>query len=92
MGRRWAFSARKRIAAIWPEDVEPRVNPQKNEVKVVRRSRRSKGMFRRGAVEGGFEGRDVGAGGLNSEFGGIVGAIVGVEAAIAGCMREWMMV
>lgn len=54
MGRRCAFSARKRREARRPVLRDPRVNPDVKDSAVVSRRRRSKGMPRRGAVEGGF--------------------------------------
>lgn len=62
MGRRWAFSARKRRAARRPAEVLPRVKPQRPERVVVKRRRRSKGMPRRGALVGAWEGFGVGEG------------------------------
>jgi hypothetical protein len=52
MGRRCAFSARKRRDARRPADVLPSVKPQRPERKVVRSRRRSKGMPRRGELVG----------------------------------------
>lgn len=57
MGRRCAFSARKRREARRPAEVLPRVKPQRPESMVVRRRRRSKGMPRRGEFVGTREGR-----------------------------------
>lgn len=61
MGRRCAFSARKRSDARRPADVLPSVKPHSEERKVVSRRRRSKGMPRRGALVG--VGIDFGGGG-----------------------------
>lgn len=81
MGRRCAFSARKRSEAICPEFIEPSVNPEMKDSAVVKRSRRSKGMPRRGAVDGGGDGR-----------GGVERDSRGVSAMGAGdCGTEAMM-
>lgn len=61
MGRRCAFSARKRSEARRPAEREPSVKPERKESEVVRRRRRSKGMPRRGVVVG-FEGEEEGGG------------------------------
>lgn len=52
MGRRWAFSARKRRAARRPVVVYPRTEPHVKEVKVARRRRRSKDVPRRSGSVG----------------------------------------
>lgn len=90
MGRRCAFSARKRSEARRPAEVLPRVKPQRVERVVVRRRRRSKGMPRRGELVVICEGR--GGGGIVvssvGEGGLLVSSIVGcaVVAILAGCV------
>lgn len=84
MGRRCAFSARKRSAAMDPADALPSVKPHTNDVKVVRSRRRSKGMPRRGAFVRGCEGLG-GGGGISETM--IAAGFVGVTVAILAVER-----
>ena len=88
MGRRCAFSARKRSEARRPADVLPSVKPQRPERKVVRRRRRSKGMPRRGEFVGVWDGR---GGRMISGVERVVDMVVDVVVVVrleGGCVVE----